>query len=113
MDTEDENVVQLTGRVTGEGEPVTLPSGDIVHTVRVTVRRPARRAARRVTVDAVDVACWTSATRRVAGRLRTGDRVEVEGSLRRRFFRSGSGAPASRYEVEATAVRKVTQATEV
>lgn len=36
------------------------------------------------------------------------DRVEVEGALRRRFWRSSSGL-ASRYEVEGIAVRRVSE----
>ena len=105
-DEADENVVRLVGRLTGAGEPVTLPSGDMVHAIRVTVSRPGRRASPRATVDAIDVACWSAATRRVAGRLALGDRVVVDGALRRRFFRAGGGA-VSRYEVEATRVRRV------
>lgn len=103
-DTVDENRVRLSGRVTGVGESLTLPSGDVVHTIRVTVRRPAR-SAERTGVDAIDVACWSAASRRTAARLEVGDRVVVEGALRRRFFRVG-GAAASRYEVEALRVRR-------
>lgn len=102
---QDENTVRITGRVTGVGEAVTLPSGDVVHTVRVTVRRLGTGPPGRATVDAIDVACWTSSTRRTAARLTVGERVVVEGALRRRFFRAG-GAPASRYEVEATRLRR-------
>lgn len=109
MDTDevgDENTVRLAGRVTGVAPVRVLPSGDAVQTVRVTVGRPPRRGeAGRAVVDAIDVACWTAATRRVAGRLGVGDRVQVEGALRRRFFRTGAGA-ASRYEVEAVRLRR-------
>lgn len=105
MDEIDENTVRLAGRVTGVGGVRTLPSGDTVHTVRVTAVRPERRGTIRGGVDAIDVACWSAATRRVAGRLEVGDRVEVEGALRRRFFRVG-GAAASRYEGEASRVRR-------
>lgn len=103
----DENTVRLAGRVTGVAPVRVLPSGDAVQTVRVTVgRAPVRRGETgRASVDAIDVACWTAATRRVAARLGVGDRVEVEGALRRRFFRTGAGA-ASRYEVEAGRVRR-------
>ena len=57
-------------------------------------------------MDTIDVACWTAVARRSAGRLAVDDHVEVEGSLRRRFFRAGAGV-ASRYEVEARALRRV------
>ena len=46
---------------------------------------------------------------RVVSRLVPGDVVEVEGSLRRRFWRVGAGA-ASRSEVEVTRVRRVASA---
>ncbi|MBR7742335.1 single-stranded DNA-binding protein [Phycicoccus sp. BSK3Z-2] len=104
MSGTDVNEVHLVGRVTAVGEVTELPSGDLVHSLRVTVRRVGRGNGRTV-VDAVDVACWSAATRRVAGRLVVQDRVEVTGALRRRFFRTGGGA-ASRYEVEAHRIRR-------
>lgn len=119
------NEVQLRGRVSGEPQERELPSGDTVVQLRVVVRRPERTRTRGhtttspatapgrgqgVTVDTIDVGCWTAATRRAAGRLLEGDVVEVSGSLRRRFWRSPSGA-ASRYEVEASSVRRVSKST--
>jgi single-strand DNA-binding protein len=100
------NHVRLVGRVSATGEPRELPSGDIVHTLRVVVPREARRDREHAGVDTIDVACWTAGTRRCASRLALDDRVEVEGALRRRFFRAGGGV-ASRYEVEARSVRRV------
>jgi single-strand DNA-binding protein len=100
------NSVHLVGRVTATGEPRELPSGDTVLTLRVVVPRAERRRDQpRAGVDTIDVACWTPAARRSASRCAVDDHVEVEGSLRRRFFRAG-GAVASRYEVEA---RRVTR----
>ncbi|WP_392542125.1 single-stranded DNA-binding protein [Oryzobacter telluris] len=109
------NSIRLVGRVAAVGEPRELPSGDVVVTMRVVVPRegPGRRprgsveAVRPGTgVDTIDVACWSAASRRAAGGLSTEDHVEVEGSLRRRFFRTGAGV-ASRYEVEARRLRRV------
>jgi single-strand DNA-binding protein len=100
------NHVRLVGRVTAPGEARELPSGDTVHTLRVVVPRPARRDRDRAGVDTIDVACWTAAARRTAARLSVDDHVEVEGALRRRFFRAGGGV-ASRYEVEASTLRRV------
>ena len=99
------NSVHLVGRVTATGEPRELPSGDTVLPMRGVVPRAQRRDAARPGVDTIDVACWTPAARRSASRCEVDDHVEVEGALRRRFFRAG-GAVASRYEVEA---RKVTR----
>jgi single-strand DNA-binding protein len=106
MPGNDDNTVRLVGRVTSLDAPRELPSGDVVHALRVTVPRPRARGRDRPGVDTLDVACWSAATRRVASRLTVGMRVEVEGALRRRFFRAGAAA-ASRYEVEAVRVRRL------
>lgn len=113
------NEVRLRGRVGAAPEERSLPSGDVIVTFRVVVARPPARgggagAARpagesrgtRATVDTLDVVCWAAAPRRAAGRLEPGDVVEVEGALRRRFF-GVAGGRASRYEVEAGRVRRV------
>lgn len=120
------NEVRLIGRVSGEPTERELPSGDKVVQLRVVVPRPVRRAraargqdppstpgqappaARRprTQVDTIDVACWTARARAAALRLADGSGVQVAGALRRRFFQAGSGR-ASRYEVEASSVRRV------
>jgi single-strand DNA-binding protein len=123
------NEVRLSGRVSGMPETRTLPSGDEVVQLRLVVRRPtesgpgrgsraksaegkaaAARAAgegARVAVDTLDVSCWTPATRRAALRLADGDLAEVQGSLRRRFYRAGASVQ-SRYDVMADTVRRAT-----
>jgi single-strand DNA-binding protein len=102
------NEIRLVGRVSGEPTTRALPSGDAVTTLRVVVPRAPTRPSRDRTapVDTIDVACWTARARRSAQSLGAGQVVAVEGSLRRRFFRAG-GATASRYEVEASTVRRV------
>ncbi len=99
------NSVRLVGRVSAPGVPRELPSGDTVHTLRVVVPRSAGPGRARDGVDTIDVACWAAGVRRTAGRLEVDDHVEVEGSLRRRFFRAGGGV-GSRYEVEAVRLRR-------
>ncbi len=108
------NEVVLAGRLAADAEERELPSGDQIVTLRVIVPRKGghrRRAApegggpRPVSVDTIDVVCWTAATRRAALRLRAGDVIEVEGALRRRFFGGPTGRQ-SRYEVEAAALRR-------
>jgi single-strand DNA-binding protein len=99
------NSVRLVGRVTAAESPRELPSGDTVLTLRVVVPREQRRGQARAGVDTIDVACWTSSARRSAARCAVDDHVEVEGALRRRFFRAG-GSVASRYEVEASRVTR-------
>lgn len=102
------NEVRLVGRVSAGASERVLPSGDLLATFRVVVPRPRRAAGARRTpsVDAIDIACFTAATRRRAGTLQDGERIEVRGSLRRRFFRTASGAQ-SRYDVEARVVRRL------
>jgi len=102
------NEVRLVGKVSGEASERELPSGDRLVQLRVVVPRPSRPEGGEgaATVDTIDVACWTGRVRQVAGRVAVGERVEVVGALRRRFFRSG-GATASRYEVEAASLRRL------
>ncbi|WP_068324234.1 single-stranded DNA-binding protein [Janibacter terrae] len=88
------NHVEFTGRVSGEPTVREMPSGDELVTLRVVVARGEGHP-----VDTIDCACWSAGARRAALRLADGTRVRVEGSLRRRFFRTPGGA-SSRYEVE-------------
>jgi len=100
------NEVALVGRLSLAPEARVLPSGDEMVALRVLVPRsgtPRRKGA--PTVDVIDIACWSAATRRAALRLEAGAPIEVKGALRRRFFRGASGV-ASRYEVEAASVRR-------
>ncbi|WP_040385243.1 single-stranded DNA-binding protein [Demetria terragena] len=105
------NEVRLVGRVSAAAEERTLPSGDVLVTFRISVprethrRSPGARQGRTPSVDAIDIACFTAATRRRALRFKDGERVEVAGALRRRFFRTARGTE-SRYDVEATGLRK-------
>lgn len=100
------NCVTLLGRVAAPSETRELPSGDLVTTFRLVVDRPPARGETRRRVDALDVTCWGARPRRSAAVLGADDLVEVEGSLRRRFFATGGGR-ASRYEVEAARVRRL------
>lgn len=99
------NTVHLVGRVSAVLDERVLPSGDTVLPLRVVVPRPrpegqTASGGPRATVDVIDVACWSGAARQTAADLAPGDRVEVHGSLHRRFFRGGGGVQ-SRYEVSA------------
>ena len=106
------NEVVLVGRVSGAPEERELPSGDRLVTWRLVVERgPGRRppdGVRPTTVDTFDCVAWTAPSRRAAAALLAGDVVEVHGALRRRFWRTGAGA-ASRCQVEATSVRRVSR----
>jgi single-strand DNA-binding protein len=101
------NEVHLIGRVAGAAVSRILPSGDTVTMLRVVVDRPpsARRQGGAGS-DTVDCAMWTARLRQRAGAVTPGTVVEIDGALRRRFWRT-AGGPASRYEVEVSALRRV------
>jgi single-strand DNA-binding protein len=107
------NEVTLVGRVSAAPERRDLPSGDQLFTLRLVVDRPPQSGARakghKRAVDVIDVACWTKRTQRTAAGLAADDGVRVEGALRRRFFATGGGR-ASRYEVEASRLVRVSRA---
>lgn len=110
------NEVALVGRLAAEPESRELPSGSVIMTFRLVVRRepePRERArqgeGRAPTVDTLDCVAWRADLRRQLARWHPGDVVELDGTLRRRFWRS-PGGPASRTEVEAHRVRRVARA---
>ena len=108
------NEVRLRGRLAVEPDARELPSGDVVVTFRLVVDRiPVRTSGpgSTVRVDTLDCAAFAADARRKLLRWRAGDVLELEGSLRRRFFRAG-GAAASRYEVEVRTVSRVLTAAE-
>jgi single-strand DNA-binding protein len=59
--------------------------------------------------DWVDCSAWAAKLRRRALGWRVGDVVEIDGALRRRFYR-GAGGTATRLEVELLGGRLVTRA---
>lgn len=99
------NSVVVCGRLAAEPQRRTLPSGDELTTFRLVVRRPDPRP-RGPSVDTLDCVAWRGDVRRRAGAWQPGDLLEVEGALRRRFWRSPSG-PASRTEIEVARARRL------
>jgi single-strand DNA-binding protein len=105
---EHRNEVLLVGRVSAEPEVRVLPSGDEITTWRLVVARgdaPEGRPAQ----DTIDCTARSTRTRRSASTWAAGDVVEVQGALRRRFWKT-SAALASRCEVEVSRVRRVARA---
>jgi single-strand DNA-binding protein len=90
----DRNVVELVGTVAGDPKRRDLPGGDPVYQFDV------RTFDNNVPVVA-DGHVWGIA------HLAAGDRVEVHGTIRRRFFRVG-GVTQSRTEVVADTLRRIT-----
>lgn len=99
-----DNSVFLRGRLADEPLEKQLPSGDLLTVFRLIVARPPTE---RVRVDTIECVTARSRPRRLLAKARPGDVVEVEGSLRRRFWRAPNG-PASRYSVDVTLVRVLT-----
>jgi single-strand DNA-binding protein len=104
---DSDNAVALRGRVSSPPIDRLLPSGATITTFRLSVprARTAMTAGSRQTTDWVDCVAWSARSRRSVGAWAVGDRVEVTGSLRRRFFRAGEG-PTTRLEVEVLGARR-------
>lgn len=96
-----ENQVKLLGRCSTPGIEKTLPSGDRVVEFRVVVKRDDREG-----YDTFDIALWGAALRKRALSLKDGEWVEVEGALRRHFWKAGS-ISVSRWQVEARQLRRI------
>lgn len=104
------NEVRLIGRLSLAAEERELPSGDQLTAFRVVVNRPRdKRRGSRVQIDALECHTWVARVRRAAVTWQVGDVVEVNGSLRRRFFKTG-GRLQSMTEVEVSSARRVSRA---
>jgi single-strand DNA-binding protein len=105
------NEVRLLGRLAADPQLRELPSGDTVWNLRVVVERrvlPGKEKPRQ-RVDSLECAVWSGRLKKQVEKWEAGDIVEVDGALRRRFFRAG-GATASRVEVELTGGRIIRRA---
>jgi single-strand DNA-binding protein len=101
------NEVTLCGRLAAPADERELPSGDTLLTARIIVDRDAAalsHSAQRV--DTIDCVAWLARVQRTMRAWEPGDVVQVEGSIRRRFFRAESGA-VSRVEVEVKRAKRV------
>lgn len=108
-DLEVVNEVRLVGRVSQDPELREMPSGDSVWTFRVVVPRQPASVRPHQGVDALECCVWTGRVKRSVTTWHSGDVVEVSGSLRRRFFRAGTGT-ASLVEVEVRTGRVIRRA---
>lgn len=94
------NDVALRGWVTTVATERELPSGDSVVSFRIAITRPEGG------VDTIDLESWSARTRRSALSLKDGDWVEIQGSIRRRFWKSGQGL-ASRWQVITNEIKRI------
>jgi single-strand DNA-binding protein len=95
------NDVLLRGRVSQEAVEKELPSGDKVVEFRLIVSR-----AKQPGVDTLDIASWSSKSRRAALSLAADEWVEISGAIHRRFW-SGPAGLASRWQVEAVEISRI------
>jgi len=87
--------VAVIGRLGSRVEVRTLPSGDEVTIFTVIVDRSAkdqsRAGGRTATVDSISCQTFRAGVARRLSTLEAGTWVQVEGSLRRRFWRFAGG----------------------
>ncbi|MEV4460336.1 hypothetical protein [Microbispora sp. NPDC049633] len=95
------NEVTLAGRLSMEPAHRELPSGALLTQWRLAVRRPGGRPGFHRS-DAIECATFDDGVRDMLAGWRLDDLVEVEGALRRRWWRGGS-----RYEIEVRRARRV------
>src|SRR4051795_10012241 len=105
---EHRNEVLLVGRLSAAPEERVLPSGDEITVWRLVVAREDVSGGR-AAQDTLDCTAWTARARKAAAAWQAGDVVEVEGALRRRFWKT-SASLASRCEIEVSRVRRVVKA---
>ena len=95
------NVVVLAGTVAADPVDRTMPSGDEVTELRLSVPEAGKRLL------PLPVALWHKTVgKRAVKDIGKGDDVLVYGQLARRFYRSGAGA-RSLTEVVATGIKKL------
>ena len=105
LEYEPRNEVSLLGRVSSAPVEKILPSGDTVVEFRIVVTRSKPRSTKKE-IDTLDIAAWSARTRASAMKLRPDTWVEIDGAVRRRFWQAPTGL-ASRWQVEASAIRRL------
>ncbi len=95
------NSVLLRGRLSMEPEHRELPSGVVLTRWRLAIRRPDDHPGYQ-RADAIECATFEDDVRVIVSDWCLDDIVEVEGAVRRRWWRGGS-----RYEVEVRTARRV------
>ena len=100
------NEVTLVGRVAAPVMEHELPSGaTVVNAGLIVDRAGSAMPWSRQRVDTIDCVGWTARVQRSMRRWNTDDRVEVEGAIRRRFFRARH-RQGQQVEVELTKARR-------
>lgn len=102
--TADRNDVVLRGRLAAPAVVRDMPSGDTLLVFKLTVRRPVVRP-REPGHDTITCVSTAAALVRRATAWQPDDVLEVEGSLRRRYWRSPTGG-AVVHEVDCRRARR-------
>ena len=106
--------VEVVGRLGTRHQTRELPSGDVITTFTVIVdRATSRESGGERSASRVDaIACVTAKARvrDAVERWEPGTTVEIDGSLRRRFWRSPGGL-GSAMDVDVRTMRRVREAT--
>ncbi len=101
------NDVTLCGRLAAPPDERELPSGDWVLTARIIVDRDANEMTKsRQRVDTIGCVAWQARIQRTMRSWQPGDLVQIDGALRRRFYRGTAGA-VSRTEVEVKRAKRL------
>jgi single-strand DNA-binding protein len=105
------NRIDLVGRVTAEPARRELSAGRRLVTWRLAMTRRAEEQRAGAEVDAVNCVSFDPRVHAGVRGWTIGDVVQVQGALRRRFWRTSAGT-ASFFEVEAEEVRRLAAGTE-
>lgn len=107
------NAVALIGRLGARVEAKKLPSGAVITTFHVTVDRNPLDRGSTVTVDVIACVCTHKRLSDRVHRMSPGTRIRVAGSLRRRFWRGGSGLASATevYVREISAIKELAEDT--
>jgi len=100
------NEIRLVGRLGASVVERELPSGTVLTSFSVIIDRPAREIHGRTRVDTISCQTSRAAIATRLGKVEPGSVVEVQGALRRRFWRAGTGL-SSATEVDVARLRMI------
>ncbi len=100
MQQEHINLVDLIGEVSDLPTEITLPSGEEIIEIRLSV------APTGSVKSSLDITVREKSLMRRARSLKVGNTIAVQGELHRRFWRSG-GSVSTRLDIEADSLEKV------
>lgn len=100
------NTVILTGRLTGDPELKTTPSGVSVTSFSIAVDRRYKQGEDRQT-DFINIVAWRSAAEFITKYFKKGSLIGLEGSIQTRNYTDKNGNKRTAFEVVAKEVQFV------